>query len=113
MNSGTCLSVKDQLLFILRPNSEPGIVFCDVLCSRTDPPFPPVFHPFPISALESGRFSQHFLILLCFPASSVVSSHGPSAAAKEHEKRILENILPPDLRHLIRGGSSTYNSIQV
>jgi len=45
-------------------------------------------------------------------ASSVVSSHGPSAAAKEHEKRILENILPPDLRHLIRGGSSTYNSIQ-
>ena len=33
-----------------------------------------------------------------FSASSVVSSHGPSAAAKEHEKRILESILPPDLR---------------
>jgi len=47
-------------------------------------------------------------------ASSVVSSHGPSAAAKEHEKRILESILPPDLRHLIRGGSgaSTFQSIQ-
>ena len=36
-----------------------------------------------------------------FSASSVVSSHGPSAAAKEHEKRILESILPPDLRFLL------------
>jgi hypothetical protein len=44
-------------------------------------------------------------------ASSVISSQGPSHAAKEHEKRILENILPPDLRHLIRGGSA--QSIQV
>ncbi|XP_040566192.1 uncharacterized protein [Lepeophtheirus salmonis] len=38
-------------------------------------------------------------------ASSVVSSYGPTSATKEHEKRILENILPPDLRHLVRGGS--------
>lgn len=45
-------------------------------------------------------------------ASTVVSSHGPSMATKEHEKRILENILPPDLRHLIRGGSSSQGSIQ-
>ena len=38
-------------------------------------------------------------------ASSVVSSRGPTNATKEHEKRILESILPPDLRHLVRGGS--------
>jgi hypothetical protein len=40
-----------------------------------------------------------------FLASSVVSSRGPTNATKEHEKRILESILPPDLRHLVRGGS--------
>ena len=53
------------------------------------------------------------LILLCFLflAASVVSSHGPTSATKEHEKRILESILPPDLRHLVRGGSS--GTIQV
>jgi len=45
-------------------------------------------------------------------ASSVVSSHGPSRTAREHEKRILESILPPDLRHLITGGPSTWSSIQ-
>ncbi len=38
-------------------------------------------------------------------ASSVVSSKGPTSATKEQEKRILESILPPDLRHLVRGGS--------
>ncbi len=38
-------------------------------------------------------------------ASSVVSSKGPTNATKEQEKRILESILPPDLRHLVRGGS--------
>ena len=46
-------------------------------------------------------------------ASSVVSSRGPSVAAREHEKRILESILPPDLRHLIGGGPTTWSSIQV
>ena len=46
-------------------------------------------------------------------ASSVVSSRGPSMAAREHEKRILESILPPDLRHLIGGAPSTWSSIQV
>ena len=46
-----------------------------------------------------------------FAAASVVSSHGPTSATKEHEKRILESILPPDLRHLVRGGSS--GAIQV
>jgi len=61
-------------------------------------------------ALEERNRPTSALGLL--QASSVVSSHGPSAAAKEHEKRILENILPPDLRHLIRGGTSAYNSIQ-
>jgi len=40
-----------------------------------------------------------------FPASTVVSSRGPSSATREQEKRILESILPPDLRHLVRGGS--------
>merc|ERR1719438_615019 len=45
-------------------------------------------------------------------ASSVVSSRGPSNAAREHEKRILESILPPDLRHLISGAPSTWSSIQ-
>ena len=48
--------------------------------------------------------------LICFDffktAASVVSSHGPTSATREHEKRILESILPPDLRHLVRGGSS-------
>ena len=43
--------------------------------------------------------------LLSLPASSVVSSHGPTSATREQEKRILESILPPDLRHLVRGGS--------
>ena len=43
--------------------------------------------------------------LLGLAASSVVSSRGPTSATKEHEKRILESILPPDLRHLVRGGS--------
>ena len=61
----------------------------------------------------SGQNWNNQLIKFSISASSVVSSHGPSAAAKEHEKRILENILPPDLRHLIRGGTSTYSSIQV
>ena len=46
-------------------------------------------------------------------ASSVVSSRGPSVAAREHEKKILESILPPDLRHLIGGGLSSMSSIQV
>merc|ERR550532_1588274 len=45
-------------------------------------------------------------------ASSVVSSRGPSSAAREQEKRILESILPPDLRHLIGGRPSTWTSIQ-
>merc|ERR1712062_319355 len=36
-------------------------------------------------------------------ASSVVSSYGPTSATREHEKRILETILPPDLRHLVHG----------
>ena len=53
------------------------------------------------------------MTLILFSASSVVSSHGPSGAAREHEKRILESILPPDLRHLIRGGPSAWSSIQV
>jgi hypothetical protein len=43
--------------------------------------------------------------VIIFSASSVVSSHGPTSATREHEKRILESILPPDLRHLVRGGS--------
>ncbi len=34
-----------------------------------------------------------------------MSSKGPTSATREHEKRILESILPPDLRHLVRGGS--------
>eukprot|EP00095_Tigriopus_kingsejongensis_P004424 maker-scaffold1224_size54636-snap-gene-0.11 protein:Tk04424 transcript:maker-scaffold1224_size54636-snap-gene-0.11-mRNA-1 annotation:"lrr domain-containing protein" len=38
-------------------------------------------------------------------ASTVVSSKGPTSQTREHEKRILESILPPDLRHLVRGGS--------
>ena len=46
-------------------------------------------------------------------ASSVVSSRGPSSAAREQEKRILESILPPDLRHLIGGRPTTWSSIQV
>ena len=41
----------------------------------------------------------------------MVSSHGPTSATREHEKRILESILPPDLRHLVRGGSQA--TIQV
>ena len=49
----------------------------------------------------------------CVAASSVVSSRGPSVAAREHEKKILESILPPDLRHLIGGGLSSMSSIQV
>ena len=44
-------------------------------------------------------------LLVLSTASSVVSSRGPTNATKEHEKRILESILPPDLRHLVRGGS--------
>ena len=44
---------------------------------------------------------------LFFSASSVVSSYGPTSATREHEKRILETILPPDLRHLVHGNSST------
>ncbi len=35
----------------------------------------------------------------------MISSKGPTNATKEQEKRILESILPPDLRHLVRGGS--------
>ena len=53
-------------------------------------------------------FETYFFL---FSAASVVSSHGPTNATKEHEKRILESILPPDLRHLVRGGSS--GAIQV
>jgi len=41
-----------------------------------------------------------------FSASSVVSSYGPTSATRDHEKRILESILPPDLRHLVHGSSS-------
>lgn len=40
-------------------------------------------------------------------ASSVVSSYGPTSATRDHEKRILESILPPDLRHLVHGSSSS------
>jgi hypothetical protein len=45
------------------------------------------------------------IVYFFISASSVVSSHGPTSATREHEKRILESILPPDLRHLVRGGS--------
>ena len=37
----------------------------------------------------------------------MVSSYGPTSATREHEKRILETILPPDLRHLVHGNSSS------
>ena len=47
------------------------------------------------------------LFSLFFAASSVVSSYGPTSATREHEKRILESILPPDLRHLVHGNSSS------
>ena len=44
---------------------------------------------------------------LSLSASSVVSSYGPTSATRDHEKRILESILPPDLRHLVHGSSSS------
>lgn len=46
-----------------------------------------------------------------FAASSVVSSYGPTSATRDHQNRILESILPPDLRHLVHGNSS--NAIHV
>merc|ERR550539_1210716 len=52
------------------------------------------------------QFNRPGSALGLLQAASVVSSHGPTNATKEHEKRILESILPPDLRHLVRGGSS-------
>ncbi|XP_071744057.1 uncharacterized protein [Lepeophtheirus salmonis] len=54
---------------------------------------------------EMSRIPSAALLSGATLASSVVSSYGPTSATKEHEKRILENILPPDLRHLVRGGS--------
>ena len=68
--------------------------------------------------LKSYIFSKDFkfppknhlidiLFSVFFSASSVVSSYGPTSATREHEKRILETILPPDLRHLVHGNSST------
>ena len=49
---------------------------------------------------------EFFVLFVPHAAASVVSSHGPTSATREHEKRILESILPPDLWHLVRGGSS-------
>ena len=58
--------------------------------------------------METSAFSDFWSFVFIVPhaAASVVSSHGPTSATREHEKRILESILPPDLRHLVRGGSS-------
>ena len=64
-----------------------------------------------LSIFFPGLSSQNHLIeipfSLFFSASSVVSSYGPTSATREHEKRILETILPPDLRHLVHGNSSS------
>ena len=35
-------------------------------------------------------------------------SRGHTNTTKEHEKRILESILPMDLKHLVRGGTPLY-----
>ena len=63
---------------------------------------------FPNWSLAVGHNSMILIwsaLIFFKTAASVVSSHGPTSATREHEKRILESILPPDLRHLVRGGS--------
>ena len=90
-----------------------------LLCCNDASPGPKKVHDQSGKFLECSDFPKlimgcwpyfHDTNLICFDffktAASVVSSHGPTSATREHEKRILESILPPDLRHLVRGGSS-------
>jgi len=44
-------------------------------------------------------------------ALSLSTNHAANSVNREHEKQVLEGVLPPDLRHLVRGGSPS--TIQV
>ncbi len=57
-----------------------------------------------------------FLTSLTFSLSgmsalSLSTNHATTTVNREHEKQVLEGVLPPDLRHLVRGGSPS--TIQV